>query len=150
MKFNLRKILLSDWEILLKWRNDENTRSSFFNNEIIDEESHKKYIKKILKDSNINQYILEINKVLVGTIKSTKVNNDEFELSYTISPDFRGRNLATILMQLFLYNKKGRFICKIKSDNIPSIKMVERCGYSHFGVCCTPGEFGDIYDIIKK
>jgi len=150
MKFNLRKILLPDWEILLKWRNDESTRNSFFDNRIIDKEKHKKYIKKIIKDPNIDQYILEVNKNLVGTIKSTKVDNDEYELSYTISPDFRGKKLATILMQLFLYNKKGKFICKIKSDNTPSKKMVERCGFSYFGACVAPGEFSDAYQIIKK
>ena len=32
-------------------------------------------------------------------------------------------------MKAFLYRKKGTFICKIKSDNTPSQKMVEACGY---------------------
>ena len=33
------------------------------------------------------------------------------------------------MMKLFLYDKQGTFICKIKETNIPSIKMVERVGY---------------------
>jgi RimJ/RimL family protein N-acetyltransferase len=130
MKFNLRHILFSDWELLLEWRNDISTRKYFFNDELIDSINHKKYIKSILTNKKINQYILEIDNIAIGTMKSTEVNVNEYELSYTISPKFRGKNLATILMQLFLYDKNGIFTCKIKSDNIPSKKMVERCGYN--------------------
>jgi len=33
------------------------------------------------------------------------------------------------MMQLYLYNRKGTFLCVVKQNNIPSIKMVERIGY---------------------
>ena len=44
MNFNLRKIKISDWKILFNWRNDDNTRYWFFNESVVDKESHIKYI----------------------------------------------------------------------------------------------------------
>ena len=32
-------------------------------------------------------------------------------------------------MNLYFVNKTGKFLCKIKTNNIPSIKMGERCGF---------------------
>ena len=33
------------------------------------------------------------------------------------------------MMMKFLEDRKGSFLCKIKQNNVPSIKMVERCGF---------------------
>jgi RimJ/RimL family protein N-acetyltransferase len=128
--WDLREIKFDlDWEVLLNWRNDKSTRISFFDDKKVTKKDHKKYIKNIIKDPNIKQYILVIGNDKIGTIKSTKTKKDNFELSYTISPLHRGKKLSIFLMKAFLYRKKGTFICKIKSDNIPSQKMVEACGY---------------------
>jgi len=126
MNFSLKQIQFSDWKILLEWRNDDNTRYQFFDSSVIDETTHKEYIKNIC--NNKNQYILYINDTPVGTIKSNIKNNIHY-LGYSISNKFRGKNLSIIMMQLFLYNKSGIFICEIKDTNIASIKMVERIGY---------------------
>ena len=128
MNFNLRKIKISDWELLLNWRNDDNTRYWFFNESIVDKESHIKYIKNIVNSNHINQYILFINDKPAGTIKST-YNDGIYMLSYSIDNKFRKKGLSIIMMHLFLYNKQGTFICKIKKTNISSTKMVERVGY---------------------
>ena len=60
MNFNLRKIKISDWEILFNWRNDDNTRYWFFNESVVDKESHIKYIKNIINSNHKEIYILFI------------------------------------------------------------------------------------------
>ena len=135
MKFELRKILEADWELLLKWRNDINSRRWFYDDNILDEKSHIEYVKKVVNRTyaHIDQYILFIDDKPVGTIKS--VNKEDLciqpknYLSYTIDNQFRGKNLSVIMIQLFLYNKTGKFVCEIKESNIPSIKMVKRVGF---------------------
>ena len=123
MNFSLKRIQYSDWKILLDWRNDDNTRHQFFDSSVIDESAHKTYIKNITNNPRIEeidqQYILYVNDEPAGTIKSSKISNGEF----------RGKNLSVIMMQLFLYDMKGIFICEIKNTNLASIKMVERVGY---------------------
>ena len=128
MNFNLRLITKDDTDILLRWHNDEVTRMYSFDRQPVDYDSHETYISNTIESSIINQYILEIDNVSVATIKDRPYNNIR-ELSYTVSPDYRGKRLSIILMSLYLYGKSGEYLCKINESNTPSIKMVERCGY---------------------
>ena len=47
MNFNFRPIVFEDWEVLLKWRNDPVVRMNSHNSDLIEEEMHKTYIKKL-------------------------------------------------------------------------------------------------------
>ena len=38
-------------------------------------------------------------------------------------------NIGYNMMKKYLSNKKGSFISKVKQSNIPSIKMIEKCGF---------------------
>jgi len=129
VKTNLRKIEYSDWPILLDWANDSVMRKNAFNQNKITQEEHLNYIKNMLKDSSKNIYILEINDVPVATIKDSLLE-DFIELSYNISPKYRGKKLSILLLNLYLYDHSGKFLCRIKKENIPSIRMVERCGFT--------------------
>ena len=57
---------------------------------------------------------------------------DEFELSYTISPMYRGKKIGQIMMSLYLIERKGSFLCEVKEENVPSIKMIEKLGFKFF------------------
>lgn len=128
MIFNLRKIELKDSSLLFGWVNDSSTRENSFNSKTIKPEEHQIYIQNMLGSQTKNQYILEIDNVPIGTIKDN-ILEDCIEISYALSPLARGKKLSSILMNLYLVNKTGKFLCKIKTNNIPSIKMVERCGF---------------------
>lgn len=128
MKFNLRKIVYDDWSILLNWANDYTTRKNAFNQNKITEQEHLKYIETVLLDDSKNIYILEIDGIPVATIKDI-LFEDFIELSYNVCPSQRGKKLSILLLNLYLYEKKGKFLCRIKKDNFASIRMVERCGF---------------------
>lgn len=129
MKFNLRLIVLSDSDILYKWVNDPITRESSFNTHVIKREEHNSYIESIIKSKTESQFILEIDGKAVGTIKES-INQNDIEITYALSPDYRGKRIAPLMMHFYLYNRKGRFLCRIKEENTPSIRMVERCGFT--------------------
>ena len=76
--------------------------------------------------------ILEYNDIPVGTIREDRLDKEEFELSYTIGPIYRGRNFGQIMMSLYLIERKGTFLCEVKEDNAPSIKMIEQLGFKLF------------------
>ena len=78
-------------------------------------------------------FILEYNEIPVGTIREDKLERGgEFELSYTISPMYRGKKIGQIMISLYLIERKGTFLCEVKEENIPSIKMIEKLGFKLF------------------
>lgn len=130
--FILRKVTISDWKILLEWRNDKITRQNSFNSDLISVNKHKEFIKNTLINSDRNLFILEYNETPVGTIKEERLDKDEFELSYTICPKHRGKKIGQIMISLYLIERKGYFLCKVKEENFPSIKMIEKLGFRLF------------------
>ena len=129
---NLREITQSDWKVLLEWRNNKNTRQNSFNSDLISESEHKEFIKNTITNTNRTQFILEYNEIPVGSIREDKLGKDEFELSYTISPMYRGKKIGQIMMSLYLIERKGSFLCEVKEENISSIKMIEKLGFKLF------------------
>ena len=112
--FNLREITQSDWKVLLEWRNDKNTRQNSFNSDLISVSEHKEFIKNTITNTNRTQFILEYNEIPVGTIREDKLGKDEFELSYTISPIYRGKKIGQIMMGLYLIERSGSFCVKLR------------------------------------
>ena len=130
--FNLREITQNDWSVLLEWRNDKNTRQNSFNSDLISVGEHKEFIKNTITNTNRTLFILEYNEIPVGSIREDKLGKDEFELSYTISPMYRGKKIGQIMMSLYLIERSGSFLCEVKEENIPSIKMIEKLGFKLF------------------
>ena len=130
--FNLREVTKSDWKVLLEWRNDKITRQNSFNSDLVSVSKHKEYIKNTITNPNRTLFILEYNEIPVGTIREDRLVKDELELSYTISPMFRGKKIGQIIMSLYLIDRKGSFLCEVKEKNIPSIKMIEKLGFKLF------------------
>ena len=130
--FKLRKVTKSDWKVLLEWRNEKITRQNSFNSELISINTHKEFINDSLINTDRNLFILEYNEIPVGTITEDKLGKDEFELSYTISPMYRGKKIGQIMMSLYLIERSGSFLCEVKEENIPSIKMIEKLGFKFF------------------
>ena len=132
--FNLREVKKSDWKILLEWRNDKITRQNSFNSELVSESEHKEYIKNTIVSSDRKLFILEYNGIPVGTIREDRLKQDEYELSYTISPVYRGKRIGQIMISLYLIDQRASFICEVKEENISSIKMIEKLGFKIFKV----------------
>ena len=130
--FNLKEVKKSDWKVLLEWRNDKITRQNSFNSDLVSVSEHKEYIKNTIINPNRTLYILEYNEIPVGTIREDRLEKDELELSYTISPMYRGKKIGQIMMSLYLMERKGSFLCEVKEDNAPSIKMIEQLGFKLF------------------
>ena len=130
--FKLRKVTKGDWKVILEWRNDKITRQNSFNSELISINTHKEFIKNTLINTDRNLFILEYNEIPVGTIREDRVDKDEFELSYVISPKYRGKKIGQIMISLYLIGRKGSFLCEVKEENFSSIKMIENLDFKLF------------------
>ena len=130
--FNLREVTKSDWKVLLEWRNDKITRQYSLNSDLVSVSEHKEYIKNTITNPNRTVFILEYNEIPVGIIREDRLEKDELELSYTISPIYRGKKIGQIMMSLYLIERKGSFLCEVQEENVPSIKMIEKLGFKLF------------------
>lgn len=141
----LRTATKNDWKILLDWRNDQLTRENSFNQSEISEQDHMKWFLHSLSDEMSQIYIMEDNGVPIGTIRSSMMDiyTSTNRLSWTISPDHRGKNYGSIMLQEFLKNRTGKFIAEIKESNIASINMVKRNGFKFLPTDITMSD-GDV------
>lgn len=122
------KIIFDDWPLLLEWRNHPIVRNSSINTNLIDEETHKKYITNLIERTDRTQYIFKYNGNAVGYIRED-ITKDGNELSYLINPNEHGKGYGTLMMKEFLKDKQGKFFLHIKKDNIASIKMARKNGF---------------------
>ena len=126
----LRKAIFDDWKILLDWRNDSTTRENSFETGEVSEQTHRLWFNDSLLNPYRKIYILEDNSIPVGSIRSDNVSTNQYVLSWSISPNQRGNGYGTKILELFLQDKTGDFIAEIKPENIASIKMVQKNGFS--------------------
>lgn len=126
---NLRLARLEDWRLLLDWRNDLTTRQNSLYTDVVSEDAHKNWFTSSLTNSNIELFIFEDNSIPIGTIRCDFVDKKYFLLSWNLAPEWRGKGYGTKLLKLFLKDRKGLFVAKIKENNIPSIKMAEKNGF---------------------
>ena len=127
----LREAKFEDWEILLEWRNDPISRMNSFDQNIIDEETHKDWLFKSLRFRSRKIYILEdsINGPL-GTIRCDTNPDNTKTLSWNINPKERGKGYGTLILEMFLEDSAGEFLAEIKDSNIASIKLAEKNGFT--------------------
>ena len=129
MVFKFKNIEKKDWDLLLDWRNDPSTKMMSIVNKKISKTEHYNFLKSIISNKYINQFIFVHNNYYVGTIKADNSKKNFTKLSYTINPNFRRKGYGSLMMSMFLFDKKGVFLCEIKELNIGSIRM---CESNHF------------------
>jgi len=125
----LRKVTFEDWKILLDWRNDIETRKNSHNMELVVEENHKKWLNSILTNENRQLFIALENEIPVGTVRADfDKQNIEYELSWTISPDFRGKGIGKIMVKILADRLQAKIRAEIKKGNIASVRIAEYAG----------------------
>lgn len=125
----LREAEYKDWKLLLEWSNDKFTRLNAFSQSKISENEHKDWLKKYLLDEKKWMYILHDNNLKLGVIRVELNSLNQYVLSWSISPKFRGMGYGTKMLSKLLEKFNGTFVAEIKEDNIPSIKIAERNGF---------------------
>ncbi len=128
----LRPAVFEDWSFLLNCRNDPTTRLNSFDQSAITEKQHKEWFSRSLSNSSRDILIMEDpNSESIGTIRCDTNNQNEKFLSWSIDAKHRGKGFGSLMLSLFLGSAKGYFLAEIKKENISSIKMAERNGFTY-------------------
>lgn len=129
----LRPATFEDWAMLLTWRNDPVTRFNSITQDPVEAEAHKKWLQATLDNSDRELYVAEQDSNPVGTLRCDKQGTGEYLLSWTIAPEYRGKGLGTDMLKTFLADRTGTYLAQILEDNIGSIRMVEKNGFTLLG-----------------
>ena len=130
-----RKATAGDVMLYFDWANDEEVRKNSFNQNKIEFEQHKKWFENKLNDSNCLMFVASINQKKVGQIRFDKINNNSFEIDFSIERNFRGKGIGSTLIKtgiVELFKTKPlvkRVIGKVKEGNFSSKKSFLNAGF---------------------
>ncbi|MBP5445971.1 MAG: GNAT family N-acetyltransferase [Acholeplasmatales bacterium] len=136
----LDKIKLEDANDYYLIASNPNITTSFMLDEVENIVEAKSVIEEIINnysDSEFYYFAIRLDNKLIGVLKSYE--SDYLELGYAINEDYWNKGYATIALNLttnyFLkIDRIKKIILGAFSDNYPSIRVMEKCGYSFIGI----------------
>ncbi|MFH0474073.1 GNAT family N-acetyltransferase [Kluyvera ascorbata] len=126
----IRKANMQDAKILHEWRNDEATRKSSHNSSEVDYSSHVHWLEKTLSSTSRVLLIAESDGIPVGTARVDFESQSCAELSWTISPEQRGKGFAKAMMAIVSDKYKANLTLRaeVKEGNIASVAVAQHIG----------------------
>ena len=134
-KVELRKTRRSDLDILFDYQADDEAgyMAAFVSSTWKDRDAYIAKWEKFLEDDSINSWTILNNGTIAGSV-GTWVMDGEIQITYGIGKEFWGQGLATRALELFLTDMDTRPLYgRAASDNIRSIKMLEKAGFKKTG-----------------
>jgi RimJ/RimL family protein N-acetyltransferase len=127
MQLMLRSATMDDWQLLLKWRNDPETRKASRDTTIVDESAHRSWLQNCLQADNRQLLIAEVDTVPVGTVR---LDLDEVcDVSWTVAPEARGRGFGKQMVSAAVRTVKLPMKAVARVENIGSQKIAEAAGF---------------------
>ena len=136
--FFLREVTNEDVRLLWEWRNDSLVRETAFDQEFISWKSHACWFDRKLSSVDCRIWILQDDGFPVGQVRYDR-GGEIAELTYSVSKEFRGRGLGTVLLQMStpLAGKEldvAILVAFVKQGNLPSMRALKRSGFERMKV----------------
>ena len=130
----LRTVAASDSELLLRWRNDPETRRFSFTTHEITQAEHEMWLDARLRDPNTLFWIAMHDRDPVGQVRLTR-SEREAEIHIAVAPTSRGRGYGRAILEGAAAACRERWptvktiLARIDSDNDASIRAFEAAGF---------------------
>ena len=112
---------------------DANYMAAFTARDRTDKDAFTAHWAKILSDDTITNKTILFNEQVAGHVGCFE-RFGEPEVTYWIGKEYWGRGLATKALSDFLgYVKVRPLYARVAKDNIASIRVLEKCGFTMFG-----------------
>lgn len=121
--------------LLYEWSNDPVVRNGSFNPNRISLEEHRQWFEKKLSSKDCYIFIMEADGVSCGLVRfDLDKNKDEAILSYMISSKYRGKRLASAMLNKSIckfvkQQPETTIIAHTIPDNIVSRRSLEKVGF---------------------
>lgn len=123
---------MADADMLLLWRNDPETRQASRCPAVVPRDEHLSWLSHTLADPDRRLFVAEEDGTGVGTVRIER-HADEFELSWTVAPEARGRGIGTRMVALLAGQVPGPIRAEIRAGHVPSIRIAEAAGMQPAG-----------------
>jgi ribosomal protein S18 acetylase RimI-like enzyme len=129
--FKMRKAQPADMQAVYNLSNDFVVRKNSIHQEMIPFEIHEKWFNVRLADSDTLFYVVEVDDGrLAGQVRFQK-EAGVWVISISVAPDFRGQHLGdAFLSEPMRLSKVSPVRAVVRCDNIPSLMLFERNGFS--------------------
>lgn len=129
----LREVTIDDAELLFKWVNDPDTRSNSFDSHTISLKEHEDWFARVMADANQILYIMMREETPIGHVRY-ELSNNTAEISYSISPQERGKGYGKLIIHLAVMKIKSDYpeITKIRALVKPQNEVSIMC-FQHNG-----------------
>lgn len=124
----------SEKDLLFLFRliNDPEVINFSLNKKRISLHHHKKWFKHEQKNIDTKIYIYKTKYHKIGQVRFNKINKNTYLLTYSVSNEFRGKNLGYLMLKSALskVSKEKTVIALVNKKNLPSISIFEKLGFS--------------------
>jgi RimJ/RimL family protein N-acetyltransferase len=119
---------------ILGWRNDAETRSMSRNGAVIDEEQHKAWFSRALKDPWRIFVIGTCSEEKVGMVRFDRHHEKLWQTNIVIAPEWRGRGLGRLFLDMamkyfFSKHPEASLLAEIKRGNAASRRVFCSLGF---------------------
>ena len=133
---------VEDAYLILKWRNDHNTRKAFGYERLISTEANEAWVAECISNKSEKLLVIEtedgqsqthfVNRV--GYIRLTTVKS-EVQVEISIGRNWRGRGVATDTLKLICkeYGKAGILSAMVKIYNFSGLWAFDKAGFHEDG-----------------
>lgn len=131
----MRAVEKKDFEVLFKWRNDEEVIKYSRDGKGKTLEEFTKWFEEKMNSELCYMFILESKKEYIGQINFEIVNGEGI-LNYSVDKNFRNKGFGKTLVKYieeFIYDnleEVKKIAAYISTSNISSIKIFEDLGYT--------------------
>lgn len=132
--FKIRAATWEDVKIIFELSNDSVVRQNSINKDLISWDNHIDWFQKKLRDVNYIIYLIFCKNVFVGQTKF-EIDNDKAIVSISIDTAFRGKKIASRILQLACeklfhdFKEIKNVFAYIKPENVPSIRSFHKAGF---------------------
>lgn len=130
MEVTFRGVRERDFESLLRWRNDPETRKNSLTDREITREEHTLWFARAIGPGVQRNRIADIDGMSVGVVRfDWTENRDGCDLSFTVAPEHRGKGYGFAMVEHALKNMHGRVCAEVKMSNQASRRILEKLNF---------------------
>ena len=144
IEVQMRPATIDDADLLLRWRNDKDSRANSHRQEVVGTEDHMVWMRKIL--ANREDYTLLIAESSGKPVGAFRLDKFELEggimeapelrrISYMVAPEERERGVgrAIVAQGCLYYGQTYGLVAQIREHNVASRRILESCDFRCLG-----------------
>ena len=150
----VRPATADDAALLLDWANEPTTRAAGFHRDVIDPETHRRWLAARLAAPTSRLYIGLADERPIGQVRLEGAPDGRVEVGISVPGEARGRGIGQELLRAGL--EAGRadpdlradvFVARIRPDNAASIALFTGSGFLFVGSEDVRGEEALVYEL---